>query len=135
MGIYLIVAGIIMFAVVAVALVTVLKVWWGVIGFVCLGAGVFLYGMGMESVNIGRPKTSIEVGSYAVEGYIEISQDKQLYYQLMLEQDGKVKLYALPKDMINTVYQLPETSEKSGTLEVVEKSGLRKATLYIPLRK
>ena len=135
MGIYLIVAGIIMFAVVAVALMTILKDWWRVIGFICLGAGVFLYGMGMESVNIGRPKTSIEVGSYKVEGYVEVLQDEQSYYHLILEQDGEVKLYALPKDMINTVHQIPETSEQPGTLEVIEKSGLRKATLYIPLRK
>jgi len=101
----------------------------------CLGAGILLFGFGVKGSNIGKPKTSITAGSYTVLGYAEAFQDKQSYYQLILEQDGEVKLYALPKDMINTVYQLPETSEKSGTLEVIEKSGLRKATLYIPLRK
>ena len=97
--------------------------------------GVFLYGLGIKNTYIGDPKTSIEGGSYTVEGHVEVLQDKQSYYHLILEQDGGVKLYALPKDMIDAVYQLPEASGKSGILEVVEKSGLRKATLYIPLRK
>ena len=107
--------------------------------FLCFIVGFLLLGFGMhlEDQNnfFGKPKTSIKNGSYIVLGYIDVLQDKQSYYQLILEQDGEVKLYALPKDMIDAVYQLPEASGKSGTLEVIEKSGLRKATLYIPLRK
>jgi len=103
--------------------------------FLGLCAGILLFGLGVNGSSVGEPKTSITAGSYTVVGYAEVLQDRQSYYQLILEQDGKVKLYALPKDMINTVYQLPGTSEKPGTLEVIEKSGLRKATLYTPLRK
>ena len=103
--------------------------------FLGLCAGILLFGLGVNGSSIGEPKTSITAGSYTVVGYAEVSQDKQSYYQLILEQDGEVKLYALPKDMIDTVHQIPETSEQPGTLEVIEKSGLRKATLYIPLRK
>jgi len=91
--------------------------------------GVFLYGLGIKNTYIGDPKTSIEGGSYTVEGHVEVLQDKQSYYHLILEQDGGVKLYALPKDMIDTA----PSGAKMGTLEVVEKSGLRKAILYVPI--
>lgn len=103
----------------------------------CFLFGIFLFGFGIRESYTGNPKTSIKAGSYKVMGYVEVSQDNQSYYQMILEQDGKVKLYALPKDMINVVYQLPvpETSGKPGTLEVIEKSGLRRATFYIPFQK
>ena len=106
-----------------------------VIGF---AATILLFGKGMglldEERYIGQPKTSIKNGIYKVVQYTEVLKDTQ-YYQIVLEQGDEAEFYILPKDMINTVYQLPEASGKSGTLEVIEKSGLRKATLYIPLRK
>ena len=101
--------------------------------FLCFIVGFLLLGFGMhlEDQNnfFGKPKTSIKNGSYIVLGYVDVLQDKQSYYQLILEQDGEVKLYALPKDMIDTA----PSGVKMGTLEVVEKSGLRKAILYVPI--
>lgn len=97
--------------------------------------GVFLFVVGLVMVSTsfdriashpnGLPLESIDVGSYSVVGSIEVSKDKQQYYQMILEQEGKVKLYTLPKDMI-----IRDTSSHRTGLEVVEKAGLKKAVLY-----
>ncbi|MEK7130491.1 MAG: hypothetical protein AAB793_02445 [Patescibacteria group bacterium] len=96
---------------------------------VCFSAGIFLFGSGMQRTYTGDPKTSIKAGSYAVIEYAEVSRGEQSYYQMILEQDDESKLYSLPKDMIN----IAQSGAKGGTVEVVEKSGLRKATLYLPI--
>ncbi|MBI3685285.1 hypothetical protein HY250_02675 [Candidatus Azambacteria bacterium] len=75
--------------------------------------------------NSGEPLTTIKSGVYTIVGYVEVSKDKQEYYQMILEQKGKVKLYTLPKDMI-----IHDTSSHRTGLEVIEKTGLKKAVLY-----
>ncbi|MBI1755166.1 hypothetical protein HYR65_02690, partial [Candidatus Azambacteria bacterium] len=71
--------------------------------------------------NSGEPLTTIKSGVYTIVGYVEVSKDKQEYYQMILEQKGKVKLYTLPKDMI-----IHDTSSHRTGLEVIEKARLKK---------
>ncbi len=100
-----------------------------------IGTGVILCILAMGFIflstsipDLGEPKTSIKnTGDYTVAGYMEGAKDKQFCY-LILEEDSKVKFYVLPKDMINIV----KSEDKSGILEVVEKAGFKKATLYLP---
>lgn len=87
---------------------------------------VFIIIPGENPLHKGKPLTSIDEGAYTLVGKVEVSKDKQAYYQLILEQEGEVKLYTLPKDMII----IKKSNEKSDTLEVVKKAGLKKAVLY-----
>lgn len=92
------------------------------IGIVLVSAGTLI----SDRMAKGTPLKSIRPGSYPVVGLVPVVKDRQEYYQLLLEQEGEVKFYTLPKDMI--VHRA--SVEKAHILEVIEKAGLRKATLY-----
>lgn len=130
MGIFLVIGGIILFT--CVSLVVATTEWKAIVVF-GYAITIILFGKGVEFVAVekqaGQPKTSIEAGSYTVVGYVEVLKEEQSYYQMILEQEGGVKLYTLRKDMID----IAQNGAKGGTLEVVEKSGLRKAILYLPI--
>ena len=76
-------------------------------------------------IDKGEPKTSIETGDYLIVSYAEIASRDELMYQMILEQNGKIKFYALPKNMIT----IDKSNGKSGTLEVIEKAGSKKAII------
>ena len=77
-------------------------------------------------VEKGEPKTLIETGDYLIVSYAEIASRDELMYQMILEQNGKIKFYALPKNMIT----IDKSNGKSGTLEVIEKAGFKKAIMH-----
>lgn len=83
--------------------------------------------MSLEEIRLrGAPLTLIGIGSYTIVGYVEVSKDKQFYYQMILEKEGQVRLYTLPKDMII----IEEGKQIPTVLEVVEKPRLKKAVLH-----
>lgn len=100
---------------------------------VFMGITIIVFGLIPLSVKTslpnGRPLTTIDAGSYTVVGITEVSKDKQLYYQIILEQEGEVRLYTLPKDMID----IERGASHPDTLTVISESGLTKATLSLKL--
>ena len=73
----------------------------------------------------GKPKTSIETGDYSIISYAETASGDKPVYQMILKQNDKIKFYSLPKSMVTA----NKTNGRSGTLEVIEKAGSKKAII------
>ena len=74
----------------------------------------------------GTPLTSIETGDYLIVNYAETASGDKPMYQMILKQNDKIKFYSLPKSMVTT----NKTNGRSGTLEVIEKAGSKKAIIH-----
>ena len=70
----------------------------------------------------GGPLTSIETGDYSIVSYVVDGP----MYQMILKQNNEMGFYALPKNMIT----IDKSNGKSGTLEVIEKAGFKKAIMH-----
>ena len=73
----------------------------------------------------GGPLTSIETGDYSIVSYAETASVDGPMYQMILKQNNEMGFYALPKNMIT----IDKSNGKSGTLEVIEKAGSKKAIM------
>ncbi len=69
-----------------------LGLWIAICGLILAAAASFL--------STGKPSLGIREGYYTVVAITEVSRDAHLYYNLLLEQDGKVRYYVLSADRV-----------------------------------